>query len=166
MTPGTLVTFGYTGLRGPADLRDLLRDHGVSVVVDVRLRPWSTNRAFSVATRRTVEEADFEYVHARGLGNVAYRTGGIEIADLDAIEDVLAILRAGRGAALMCACSDPTECHRSVLAEEAARRLSGLRVVHLFSGPPGRCDERLPARRRGVGSGAPFRARRVRWTVR
>jgi len=32
---------------------------------------------------------------------------------------------------VMCVCADVAKCHRQVLAEEAVRRLPGLRVVHL-----------------------------------
>lgn len=130
---GTLFSFGYSGLGGADGLRALLQDTPVDTIIDVRLSPWSANRAFSVDTRRTVEAAGFAYVHLPDLGNLAYRTGGTQIRNMDAIDEVLAILRAGRSAALLCVCAEPEGCHRQVLAEEALRRLPGLKVVHLRS---------------------------------
>lgn len=128
---GSLYSLGYAGLTGPADLRALLRDTPVDTIVDVRVSPYSSNRAFSMGTRRTVEAAGFAYVAAPALGNVLYRTGGMQIKDIEAIEDVLAYLRAGQSVALLCVCAKPKGCHRSTLAAEAVRRLPGLRVVHL-----------------------------------
>ena len=132
---GSLWTVGYQGLTGPADLREILEGTGVSTVVDVRLSPWSRNRAFSLATRATVEAAGFRYVHEKGLGNLGYKRGTIEIADIERVETVLALLRAGESVALMCACREPEGCHRSVLAAEAVRRQADLQVVHLTRRP-------------------------------
>jgi len=126
---GTLYTFGYQELKGAEDLRAILPPD-VKTVVDVRLSPWSGNRAFSTGTRSTVEEADRRYVHLRGLGNLGYKRGTIEIANIDAIEVVLEYLRSG-SIALMCVCPKPDECHRLILCEEAVRRMPDLRVVHL-----------------------------------
>ncbi|MBA3689632.1 MAG: hypothetical protein H0W81_12535 [Chloroflexi bacterium] len=54
MSPGSLYTFDYSGLRDGSDLRRLLGDQ-VVVVLDIRLRPFSRNPAFSTTTRQTVE---------------------------------------------------------------------------------------------------------------
>jgi uncharacterized protein (DUF488 family) len=133
-----LFTFGYRGLRGAADLRHLLEGTEVDTVVDVRLSPRSDNRAFSLRTRATVEAAGVAYIHLPDLGNLAYKTAGIRIRDLEAIETVLTMLRAGRTMALMCACREPGGCHRQTLAEEATRREPGLRVAHLRAAALGR----------------------------
>ena len=129
---GDLFTLGYQGLGGADDLRRLLEGTGVDTIVDVRLSPWSGTRAFSSRqTHVTVAEAGLGYVHLPGLGNLAYRTGGIEIRNIEAIETVLTLLRAGRSVALMCVCPQPEGCHREALVAEALRREPGLRVVHL-----------------------------------
>lgn len=128
----TLYSLGYSGLRGADDLRALLHDVPLHTIVDVRLQPFG--RApwnGPTATRRLVEAAGYRYAAAPDLGNLAYRTGGIEIKDIEAIEDVLTYLRAGQSVALLCVCAQPEGCHRWVLAEEAVRREPGLRVVHL-----------------------------------
>jgi uncharacterized protein (DUF488 family) len=130
-SPGTLYTLGYAGLGGADDLRRLLAGTGIDAIVDVRLSPWSGNRAFSSATRRTVEDAGYRYLHEKGLGNLGYKRGTIEIAEIERIEMILAQLRAGHSVGLICACGEPEDCHRWTLAEEAVRRMPGLRVVHL-----------------------------------
>ncbi len=126
-----LFTLGYAGLRGSDDLRRLVEGTPVTTIVDIRLSPWSGNRAFSARTRQTVEEAGLMYLHLRDLGNLAHRSGGTEIKNIEAIEDVLALVDAGAAAALMCACRRPQGCHRTHVADEAVRRRPGLRVVHL-----------------------------------
>ena len=147
---GSLWTLGYQGLTGSADLREILDGTSVGTIVDVRLSRWSRNRAFSLATRATVEAAGSQYVHEKGLGNLGYKRGTIEIADPERIETVLAILRTGQSVALMCACREPEGCHRSVLAEEAVRREPSLQIVHLTRRPaaflsPDATDEQIEA---------------------
>jgi len=124
---GRLATFGYSGLLHALALREFLGSD-VDIVVDVRLRAWSSNPAFSAATPRTVEAAGYEYMHLPELGNAEYRTGGMRIANLEAIETVLDLVAAGQTVALMCACADLATCHRLVLAEEAIRRVPSLEV--------------------------------------
>jgi uncharacterized protein (DUF488 family) len=116
-----VITFGYAGIVHPAQLRDTLGP-AIDVVVDVRLNAWSGNRAFSVGTADTVGAAGYDYIHLPALGNADFRTGGMRIADIEAITVVLDLVRAGNAVALMCACADPTDCHRRVLADEALRR--------------------------------------------
>ena len=129
---GDLFSFGYAGLRGADDLRHLLAGTGVETIVDVRLQPFG-RVPFNgpAASRLLIESVGPAYRWDKRLGNLAYRTGGIEIKDIEAIEDVLDDLRAGRSVALMCVCANVAECHRRVLAEEAVRREPGLRVIHL-----------------------------------
>ena len=128
---GSLWTLGYQGLTSSADLREILDGTSVGTIVDVRLSPRSGNRAFSTDTRATVEAAGLRYVHEKGLGNLGYKRGTIEIADISRIETVLAILRAGKSVALLCVCPQPEDCHRLTLCEEAVRREPGLQVVHI-----------------------------------
>ena len=128
---GTLYSFGYKGLGGSDDLRRLLEGTDIETIVDVRLSVWSGNRAFSLRTRDTVEGIGLRYVGMRALGNLAYKTGGIQIADIEAIEVVLEYLRTPANVALMCVCALPDHCHRLALCEEAVRRQPDLRVVHL-----------------------------------
>ena len=127
---GMLYTFGYAGMHGGGDLRELLGQR-VEVVVDVRLRPYSRKRAFSLGTRDTVETAPYAYRWLGGLGNAEYRTGGMRLARPEEIEVVVQLLASGTNVALMCACAEVSTCHRRLVAELAGERLPGLAVVHL-----------------------------------
>jgi uncharacterized protein (DUF488 family) len=125
---GTLVGFGYAGLRDSADLRKLLGDD-VEVVCDVRIQRWSRNPAFSTITQATIEAAGYRYRWLRGLGNAGHRDGGpMRLADPAEIEMVLAELRTGRNVAVMCACSDAGTCHRRLVIELARQAIPGLVV--------------------------------------
>ena len=126
---GSLYSLGYSG-RGSDDLRALLPP-GV-LVVDVRLQPWG-RAPFNGphATRLLTESVGLAYRWDRRLGNLGYKRGTIEIADIEAIGDVIDDLRAGHSVALLCVCPSPSSCHRSTLAEAIRERLPGVEVVHL-----------------------------------
>lgn len=145
-TLGVLYTLGYGGISSAEGLRRLIDGTKIEVIFDVRLHKYSYNLAFSHRTDVTVNEAGVDYVYLRDLGNLAYKTGGTQIKDIDAIERVLAELRAGRNVALMCACPKYGDCHREDLAWEAARRLPGLRVVHLIRETNGSATQRIDLR--------------------
>ena len=147
----SLFTFGYGSLGGADDLRRLVGGTPIDTIVDVRLSQWSRNRAFSSRqTHVTVAEAGLSYVHLPGLGNLAYKSGGIRVRNIEEIETVLTMLRTGHSIALMCACPRPEGCHRLTLCEEAVRRMPDLQVVHLTRRPvaflaPAASDEQLEA---------------------
>ncbi len=129
---GVLVSFGYSKARTADGLRSLLDGSGVDHVVDVRLKPYSGNRAFSAGTRATVEGVGPAYSWVPDLDNLAYKAGGVQIRNLKTIEPaVLAPLRAGKTVALMCVCLEAETCHRMAIVDEAVRRLPGLTVRHL-----------------------------------
>jgi len=129
---GSLYTIGYARLRTADDLARLLAGSAVDTIVDVRLQPFG-RAPFSgpQATRLLVESVGSAYRWDQRLGNLAYKTGGIRIKNVEAIEDILAMLLEGRSVALLCACAGSESCHRLALAEEAVRRMPGLNVVHL-----------------------------------
>jgi uncharacterized protein (DUF488 family) len=132
MELGFLFTLGYAEVLGPDDLRQMLEWCDIDTIVDVRLQPWG-RAPFNGprAARATVEAVGLRYLHLRDLGNVLYKSDGIQILNIEAIEIVLTMLRAGHGVALMCACPRPEGCHRRFLAEEAVRREPGLHVIHV-----------------------------------
>ena len=148
---GTLFTFGYRGIDDADALRRLIGGAPIADIVDVRLRPFG-RRPFNgpTACQALIESLGPTYRWDQRLGNLAYETGGVQIKDIEAIEDVLAELRAGRSVALLCVCPNPIGCHRWTLAEEAIRRMPGLLVVHLTRRPvaflaPDASDEELQA---------------------
>ncbi len=135
-----VYTVGYEG-RDPGELVDLLRRHGVRLLVDVRLNAVSRRRGFSTTALASVlAGGGIGYRHERTLGNPrdnrdAFRAG--EAAALERYRHHLA----GGGAevldrlcrdvrttavALLCLERDPRRCHRTVVADAL-----GARVVEL-----------------------------------
>lgn len=132
MELGFLFTLGYAEVLGPDDLRQMLEWCDIDTIVDVRLQPWGRVPFRGPReTRATVEAVGLEYLHLPDLGNLLYKSDGIQIRNIEAIETVLTMLRAGRGVALMCVCPRPEGCHRSFLAEEAVRREPDLHTIHV-----------------------------------
>lgn len=117
---GRLSTFGYGAIRSADQLRTVLE--GVDLVVDVRLVQSSRLPLWGSATKDTILATGRRYEWLPGLGNTAYKTGGIRIADMGEVSKVLAELRAGVSVALMCVCSDAATCHRSTIVAEIVRR--------------------------------------------
>lgn len=139
-----LHTVGYGGRTVPQFV-EALQCAGVSTLVDVRLLPLSRRRGFSkTALSAALGQAGIVYLHLRELGNpkenraaarsvtecLAMYRSFMEPRWDDALAPLLKVVReAPTSVALMCMEPDPTECHRTVVAEEAARRLPGA-IVH------------------------------------
>lgn len=119
-----VLTAGYTG-RDPADLLLLAQRHDL-IVVDVRFSPRSRQPSWN---RGQLERLlGDRYLHLPDWGNTRYKLGPpVEITDLP---HGLAVVKGlGRVPALLCVCSDPTTCHRAVLAD--ALRAEGWEVSEL-----------------------------------
>jgi uncharacterized protein (DUF488 family) len=139
-----LFSVGYEG-RGVDELVTLLLDHGVTVLLDVRLNAISRKPGFS---KRRLEaalaEAGIAYRHARALGNPKDNREPFHSGDarrgLRVFRTVLASddagLELGRLAELLgservvvfCFERDHDRCHRQVIVDRAA---VGLPVVRL-----------------------------------
>lgn len=130
-------TIGYEG-RSLADLIEELQADGVDCLVDVRLNPWSRKRGFSKSQlSAALDEFGIEYVHLRELGNPKeirslYYEGRIKAGQnkyrkhllsegAEALEEVAELSR-GKSVALLCFERCVDECHRSVIADELARK--------------------------------------------
>lgn len=129
-----IYTIGYGG-RTVDGVIDLLREHDVVCVVNVRSSPYSRyDRAFS---RRELERRLFESgLQYRYLGDLV---GGKsdDWANLsarpefrDGIEQLVASWRAGELVCLLCAEKDPAKCHRTWLVGEALHT-ENVPVVHI-----------------------------------
>lgn len=151
-------TIGH-GARTAADFTVLLRDASVRTVVDVRRYPVSRRHPqFSrEALRAALLAAGIGYRHEPDLGghrdprpdspNTAWKNDAFRgYADHMAsppFQEALARVAALDHAAVMCAESQPEDCHRQLLADALVAR--GLEVRHLVA--PGRAeDHRLHAR--------------------
>ena len=111
-----IYTIGYVG-RTPEEIKAIVDDLG-ACLVDIRYSPRSRQPQWS--RKQLLALLGEKYLHLREWGNAAYKTGGpIQISDFEAGRAVIDRLEAP--AILMCACSDATTCHRSVVAEQLRR---------------------------------------------
>lgn len=103
-----IYTTGY-GNRTPAEIMRLVETLD-AVLVDIRFSPYGRPgfKGFELRQRLTSR-----YLHIKALGNAEYKSGGMRIADYEAGRSVLASLE--RPALLLCACSSPIGCHRTVV---------------------------------------------------
>lgn len=141
-----LYTIGYAGFPF-AEFAGLLKQHGICGLVDVRSNPNSTyhpdyNR--DILAQR-LKEAGIRYRNyakefgARQPDRQYYPEGYLDFAlfsqsapFLEGVERLCAAMQAGYTFTLMCAESDPIDCHRAILVSRAfARR--GVEVCHLMT---------------------------------
>jgi uncharacterized protein (DUF488 family) len=134
--------------RGLDELVDLLREHGIALLVDVRTVPRSRRMPHFDRASLAVElpERGVEYLHVPELGglrrprpdspNTGWRNDSFRgYADhmatpqFAAAVDRLAELGAARDVAFMCAEAVPWRCHRSLIAD--ALLVRGVEVGHI-----------------------------------
>ncbi|WP_419849885.1 DUF488 family protein [Candidatus Poriferisocius sp.] len=143
MNGPSIYTIGYE-TRHPTEVLQLLLDHQVTSLLDVRLRPQSRRPGLSkTALTNECTNLGLVYAHDRRLGTPAdmlqevRRTG---IYDWDGYAEYLnnqqealhvaqAIVEDHR-TALLCYEINPEECHRTMVADFLRDR-TGLNVVHL-----------------------------------
>lgn len=146
-----LHTIGYEQATVPA-LLDALAGAEVDLVVDTRAvaasrRPGFSKRGLAAA----LDACGISYLHLRGLGTpkegrLAARAGDLDtlwriydkhIATPQAreeLDELAALMRAGRRVCLLCLERDPKQCHRSRIAALIKKRLR-MPVTHLFCAP-------------------------------
>ena len=112
LTDLTLLSVGYRS-RDPFSLTSQAKERGARVLIDLRYHPWVRNPEYRPDTfRRACTDADMEYIHLRGLGNVNYRTGGeIKLYDPLEIHRLEELLTDHKTVAVMCVCSSYPTCH-------------------------------------------------------
>lgn len=118
-----LYSIGYQHLTVNA-LVDILREKGVTHLVDVRSKPFSRLKGFNKnQLQRSLTEAGIIYLWAGD------RLGGLAPISEEAIA-WLAEWQKDKTACIMCMESDPDRCHRK---QEIARRLEnhGVSVSHI-----------------------------------
>ncbi len=144
-----VLTIGHS-TRSIEDFIDLLKTHGVKIIVDVRTVPRSRhNPQFNLETLPdTLKSASIGYKHMSGLGglrhprsdspNLGWRNSSFRgFADYMQTEEFEKNLKKLIGLArrkricLMCAESVPWRCHRSLIAD--ALQVRGLSVKHIMS---------------------------------
>lgn len=142
-----IATIGYQAATVRAFLEEL-REHRVALLVDVRAVASSRRPGFSkTALAANLRGAGIDYLHLRGLGTpadgrAAARAGRHEemkriflrhLATPGAqveLEHLTEVLRSGVRAALLCFEAEPAHCHRGLIVDALAAKMS-LRVTHL-----------------------------------
>ena len=143
MTAPPLFTIGYEGRTQPEYLA-LLRDAGVTLLVDVRRNPISRKKGFSKsALAQGCATLGIRYAHLPELGIASEKRKQLETqADLDALfaqyarewlpqqgaalATIRAWVEAGERVALTCFERNPAQCHRHLVAQAL-----DLEVTHL-----------------------------------
>ncbi len=154
----TMFTIGHS-TRSSDEFVALVKEHGVTLVVDVRTIPRSRhNPQFNLnVLPRTLEAAGIRYLHLAGLGglrrakadspntgwqNLSFR-GFADYMQTEeftrSLEELLDLARTDT-IAVMCAEAVPWRCHRSLIAD--ALTVRGLPVVDVI-GPSSVRDHRL-----------------------
>lgn len=149
VTP-VIMTIGHSTRSGD-DFVDLLRVHGVGLVVDVRKIPRSRrNPQFAQeGLAASLRAAGIAYLHLPALGGLRHpRKDSVNVgwtntsfrgfadymstAEFEAGLDALLAYARETPAAVMCAEAVPWRCHRSLIADALVAR--GIRVEHITSG--------------------------------
>jgi uncharacterized protein (DUF488 family) len=120
-------TFGYGG-RDPKELAAFVAEYE-AVVIDVRLKPWTKQKGWSLPELK--KRFGDQYHWVRALGNTNFRGGRIKLLDpKKGMARLMTYLEAGTPPLLLCGERSPNGCHRSAIAHMVARK-TGARVVHL-----------------------------------
>jgi uncharacterized protein (DUF488 family) len=140
-----IYSVGYEGTTAE-ELANRLAEYGVSLLVDVRLQPWSRRPGFSKQPLSVaLAMAGIEYVHEPLFGNPpenreAYRQG--DPAAVQVVRDRLErkgqtaldkLIREARyrDVAVLCVERESSRCHRQVVTDMARDKVFGLEVVDL-----------------------------------
>ena len=147
MSRTSLFTIGYSG-HTPESFVERLKDAGVETLVDVRERPLSRKPGFSKKSlKQFVEDNGIGYVHLRELGvprelRDEFKKGWSRKEYLaafrrylrkrtDALKPLDELMHQS-ACCLMCLEHDVEECHRSIVAEMLAAKVSSeMKTIHL-----------------------------------
>lgn len=148
-----LFTIGYEK-SALSELLRTLKHADIELLIDTRAVAASRRAGFSKKMlAASLEEEGIKYLHLQKLGTPAEgreaaRSGDYKklwkiygkhirtkeaVEQLDALED---LIREGRRVCLLCYEREPTECHRSKIAEIMQER-TGRKVENLFTSPLG-----------------------------
>jgi uncharacterized protein (DUF488 family) len=144
-----LLTIGHSN-RAIVEFINMLRSHGVELLVDVRTVPKSRhNPQFNRETLPgSLQEAAIDYRHLPGLGglrhprrdstNTGWRNDSfrgyadyMQTPEFEHSLGELLGLAESRRTAVMCAEAVPWRCHRSMIADALTAR--GVEVLHIMS---------------------------------
>jgi uncharacterized protein (DUF488 family) len=149
MSISRILTIGHS-TRTIEDFTDLLRAHGVQLIVDIRTVPRSRrNPQFNEDTLAgSLKKSGIDYVRMKELGglrhpmkdsqNMGWRNPSfrgfadyMQTQDFEAGISELIRLARDRTVAIMCAEALPWRCHRSLVAD--ALLVRGIKVEHMMT---------------------------------
>ena len=130
---------GYECFRDNGTFADVLAEHGVERLIDVRDLPISRKRGFAkTALSKALSERRIEYVHAKPLGNPKpfrdlYKSGRADLGRVkyeqyllgeqrQALAELSSML-AEKRSVLMCVEDDEAVCHRAVIIDALVSEL-------------------------------------------
>ena len=119
-----LYSIGYQRMKDASELTGHLKSRGITILVDVRSKPYSRKPGFS-------KPALCKALRAAGIAYswLGYKLGGLREIEERHIRD-LAAWQQDKTACLMCMEHDPATCHRHY---EIGRRLKkyGIEIRHI-----------------------------------
>jgi len=126
-----IYTIGYQKMSTPAALVALLKENGITTLVDVRSKPYSRKYAFNGKRLDPVlAQAGIKYIWGGktlgGFGEITDRAIG-----------KLAEFQAGKKMCLMCMEADPDKCHRKYEIAARLEKNHQVPATHFVSGPNG-----------------------------
>jgi uncharacterized protein (DUF488 family) len=133
-------TIGYGG-RKPQEFLDLLKQKGVKVIIDVRLRPdhssmgsYAKAKSHDKGIQKLLATVGIEYISVLELGNIFLEYAEWRERYRDLLEKAGNLLtqcleKVSTPFCLMCAEKSPAECHRSLIAEYLVSK--GYEVEHI-----------------------------------
>lgn len=142
-----LFTLGYQGLTQD-EFAKLILDNGIKKIIDVRAVPLSRKKGFSKGKlESSLNEIGLEYEHIKSLGTPkaireVFKLNGDfqEFSKLylraisnenQTLDNLLSEVR-GSICCLLCFEKTPSECHRSIVADEIAKRANNqIHISHL-----------------------------------
>lgn len=145
---GKLSVIGYRGLRHPQFIK-LLRENGITFVLDVRRNPYSPNPDYQKENLSVaVDSAGLRYFHLPQLGVPGAGKSTIPIGQPEtfaeqmatpearkALRRIIDLHQKGYGVALMCAEPDYRTCHRKELVRILQRANPAMQLEELTGKP-------------------------------
>lgn len=134
---GHIFTIGYGGLTSYEPLESYMKQHGISLLIDIRSKPFSRRFSSQVSWNKKDLEKHFgmRYTHMPGMGGLGFESGEEErkrwekTAAKD-LERIKKIVNSDTKVILMCAEKDPNRCHRKQFAG-ATFEEDGYEMIHL-----------------------------------
>jgi uncharacterized protein (DUF488 family) len=146
-----IYTLGYQGI-SILQYIDILQENNISLVCDVRNNPFSFKLGFS--KKKFIEflsKADIKYRHfpALGVDRIKRKEAGDSPvarrkmfrfyskvildrpAAVEEMDELTGLLDSESGLVLTCYEKDPSDCHRSFLADKIQQKIKNLKIIHL-----------------------------------